>query len=84
MIGWKTALYFAAVALIEIWKAENTFSIRTKPHLTATASFPWGCVNMGFLLARTVKNKMLIFVVKIFDCSQDDSLSVMVSVFSLR
>lgn len=76
MIGQKTAVYFVAVALIEIWKAEVTFRIRNKHHPMATANFPWGCANMTFLLA--VKNKMLIFFSSknLYSCFQDDPLNV--------
>lgn len=70
MIGRKTAVYFVAVALIETWKAENTFSIQTKPHPTAIASFPWGHVNTVFLLFLLAENSQEqnadFFVLKIF------------------
>lgn len=78
MIGRKTAVYFVAVALIEIWKAEDTFSIRTKPHPTATASFPWGRVNTVFLLAENGQEQNADFCSKnLYSCFQDDPLNVM-------
>lgn len=64
--GRKPAVCSVAISLMESWRTENAFSIRTKPSPTATAGCPWGCVSAFSCLQRTVENKMLIFVLRIF------------------
>lgn len=64
MIGWITAVYFVPVALIEIWKAENTFSIHSNLLLEqAFLGDVWACSSC---LQRIVKSKMLISFLQIF------------------